>query len=277
MAKPTTFYTNLFNGINQRTKKLFIVRYSKINVNWFLLKYLKHLPPDKVHSHKLLNHETFFYGGPEYLHGLFEIFIGDIYNQKLPQNAYVLDCGGHIGLSVIYIKAICPSAQITVFEPDAQNYTLLRKNIASHQLEGIDARQEAVWIENTQLSFIQEGNMGSKIGTDSTTNTTKVTAVRLKDFLNKKVDFLKLDIEGAEYKVLKDISENLSQVSNMFIEYHGSFAENPELVEIFNIIVTAGFKFYIKEAAINYEQPFLPPKTKLNYDVQLNIFCFKKS
>jgi len=277
MAKPTTFYSNLFNGINQRTKKLFTARYSKINVNWFFLKYLKHLPPGKVHVHKLLNHPTFFYGGPEYLHGLLEIFIDDIYNQTLPQNAYVLDCGGHIGLSVIYIKSICPSAQITVFEPDSQNYSLLKKNILSHQLDGIDARQEAVWTENTKLNFIQEGNMGSKIGSDSTNNTTTVAAVRLKDFINRKVDFLKLDIEGAEYKVLKDISDNLSMVANMFIEYHGNFHQNSELVEIFEIVSNAGFKFYIKEAAVNYEQPFLPTKRELDYDIQLNIFCFRNS
>jgi hypothetical protein len=61
----------------------------------------------------------------------------------------------------------------------------------------------------------------------------------------------------------------------MFIEYHGSFAQNDELLEIFEIIVKSGFKFYIKEAAINYEHPFLQKQEKLNYDVQLNIFCFR--
>ncbi len=277
MAKPTTFYNNLFNGINQRAKKIFTAQHAKININWFLLKYLKHLPANKIHVHKLLNHQTYFYGGPEYLHGLFEIFIDGIYKQTLPQNAYVLDCGGHIGLSVIYIKSICPSAQITVFEPDSQNFFLLKKNILSHHLYGIDARQEAVWIENTKLNFIQEGNMGSKIGSDSTNNTTTVAAVRLKDFINRKVDFLKLDIEGAEYKVLKDISPNLSMITNMFIEYHGNFDQNSELVEIFKIVSNAGFKFYIKEAAVNYEQPFLQTKRELDYDVQLNIFCFRNS
>jgi hypothetical protein len=91
------------------------------------------------------------------------------------------------------------------------------------------------------------------------------------------VDFLKLDIEGAEYKVLKDITENLHYVTNMFVEYHGTFPQNNELVEIFEIISKAGFRFYIKEAANNYPYPFLPKPRKLDYDVQLNIFCFKKS
>ncbi len=162
-----------------------------------------------------------------------------------------------------------------VFEPDIQNYTLLKKNISSHNLTGIDARQEAVWVENTTLNFIQEGNMGSKIGIDSPNSNSNVKAVRLKDFLTKKIDFLKLDIEGAEYLVLKDIAENLHHVTNMFVEYHGSFSQNEELLEIFQIIVKSGFQFYIKEAAENYHQPFLPAIKKLDYDVQLNIFCFR--
>lgn len=275
MDKRNTFFQNITKGVSLRTKKLFKNPYSNVNINWLLLKYLKHLPSNKVHVHNLLKNRTFFYGGPEYLHGLKEIFLDDIYNQKLPTDAYVLDCGAHIGLSVIYVKNICPSANIVAFEPDIQNYTLLQKNISSHNLTGIDARQEAVWIEDTTLNFIQEGNMGSKIVIDSPNSNSQVKAIRLKNYINKKVEFLKLDIEGAEYVVLKDIAENLHHVGNLFIEYHGSFSQNLELLEIFQIIVKSGFKFYIKEATANYEQPFLPARRKLDYDVQLNIFCFR--
>ena len=66
------------------------------------------------------------------LHGVKEIFIEDVYYQQLPENAYILDCGAHIGLSVIYLKSICPSANIICFEPDNKNFELLQKNIASH-------------------------------------------------------------------------------------------------------------------------------------------------
>jgi len=275
MAITNSFYKNLFNGINLRVKQLFNNSHKKVNVNWFYLKYLKHLPPTKIHSHQLLDKKTFFYGGPEYLHGLQEIFIDDIYNQRLPENAFILDCGAHIGLSIIYLKSICPTANIICFEPDAKNFNLLQKNILSHHLKNIEAKNEAVWIENTSLNFIQEGNMGSKIGDNSLANTVSVKAARLKDYLKRKIDFLKIDIEGAEYKVLKDIQENLYHVQNMFIEYHGTFEQNNELLEIFEIISKAGFKFYIKEAAPVYDQPFLPKTTSGEYDVQLNLFCFR--
>ena len=151
----------------------------------------------------------------------------------------------------------------------------MQKNISSHHLKNIDAKNEAIWFENTSLNFIQEGNMASRIGIDSSANTVSVKAVRLKDYLNQKVDFLKIDIEGAEYKVIKDIANSLTDIRNMFIEYHGSFDQNNELLEIFQIIVKAGFRFYFKEAANNYDHPFLRKKTEQDYDLQLNIFCFR--
>lgn len=274
MGLSNSIYKNLLHGIRITIKKTFHNPYKKVNVNWFHLNFLKLLPPNKTHTHKLLHHKTFFQGGLEYLHGLKEIFVDGIYDQRLPEHAFILDCGAHIGLSVIYLKSICPSAKIICFEPDATNFNDLQKNILSHNLKDIDARNEAVWVENTTLNFIQQGNMGSKIG-NSDTNSVKAKAVKLKDFLNKKIDFLKLDIEGAEYIVLKDISENLINVEKMFVEYHGTFNQNNELMEILNIITKAGFHFYIKEAFPVYERPFLYKKDIDSFDLQLNIFCFK--
>jgi len=276
MPVSNSFYKNLFNGINSRIKKTINNPYKEVNINWFSLKYLKHIRADKIHSHRLLNNKTFFCGGPEYLHGLREIFLEGVYNQKLPENAYILDCGAHIGLSVIYLKSICPTANIVCFEPDAKNFDLLLKNISSHQLKNVEAKNEAVWFENTSLNFIQDGNMGSRIGANKSSHNVTVKAIRLNDYLHKKVDFLKMDIEGAEYKVLKDISNSLENVNKIFIEYHGTFEQNNELLEILDLVSKAGFKFYIKEATSVYDQPFLPKNSSREYDLQLNVFCFKK-
>lgn len=275
MALSNSLFFNLVAGINLRIKKTFTNPYRAADINWLSLKYLKHLPANKVHSHKLFQHSTFFYGGLEYLHGVREIFLEGVYNQVLPENSLIIDCGAHIGLSVIYLKKLCPTARILCFEPDEKNFDLLQKNIASHHLKNVDARNEAVWTEDTILNFVQEGSMGSKIASENRGNTISVNARRLKSYLDKKVDFLKIDIEGAEYAVLKDIAGSLYNVTKMFVEYHGTFSQNSELIEIFHLIKSAGFKFYIKEAAPVYVQPFLAKTYQSEYDIQLNIFCFR--
>jgi len=275
MDRSNSFYKNLFDGIRSRLTAAVLNPYKEVNINWFYIKYLKHVSDDKIRSHKLLNHNTFFYNGPEYLHAINEIFLQGVYKQQLPENAYILDCGANIGISAIYLKSICPGAHIICFEPDEKNFSLLEKNILSHKLKNVYAKKEAVWTENTTLSFIQDGTMGSKIGSNNSSNTISVKAIRLKELLEKKVDFLKLDIEGAEFKVLTDIAERLDNVGKMFLEYHGTFAQNKELISILQIVEGAGFKFYIKEADSVYDVPFLPKKHSSDYDLQLNIFCFR--
>ncbi|MFM6944272.1 MAG: FkbM family methyltransferase, partial [Bacteroidota bacterium] len=99
----------------------------------------------------------------------------------------------------------------------------------------------------------------------------------LTGYLQEPVDFLKLDIEGAEFEVLKSIKDYLSNITNLFIEYHGAFTQTNELVEILGMIQKAGFYVYIKEACNVYPTPFLISSKHGQFDVQLNIFCRKAS
>ena len=272
-----SFLKNITNGVQKKIKFLLANPYKEVNVNWITLKYYKHLPAGKIRVHKLFNNNLFFYSAPELLHGFKEIFIDKIYKQPLVENPYIIDCGANIGMSVIYMKQQFPQAEIIAFEPDETNFSLLNKNINSFGYSNVLLYKEAIWNENTTLQFSNESSMGSKIEMDTTSNTIAVKAVRLKDFLNRQVDFLKIDIEGAENVVLTDIADNLHFVKNMFLEYHGTFDQNKELVKMINIISDAGFNFYIKEAASIYETPFYRTRNPYtSYDVQLNIFCFRK-
>jgi FkbM family methyltransferase len=271
------FLMNVFNGSMARIRKVFHNPYRKVNIGPVFLRYLKHLPPGKLHSHKLFGHETWFVSAQEYLHGIREIFIDEIYKQTLPSNAHVLDCGANIGLSVIYLKKICPTATIIAFEPDVKNFELLQRNIASHGLQNVELKNAAVWKENTMISFEAGGTMSSKIVLNKESQQSKrIPAVRLRDYLDKKIDFLKIDIEGAEFEVLLDISSQLGVVENLFVEYHGNFGQIDQLTRLFSLFSQNGFKYYIKEATIVYDTPLLRrKKSGTLYDIQLNIFCFR--
>lgn len=274
----SSFFTKVSKGVSGRLNSFFYNPYKKLGLSWLAVKKLKHQSAGRERSFDFFGKKLFFTSPPETYHGLEEIFIGEIYRQKLEKQPYILDCGANIGLSIIYLKHIFPDAIIEAFEPDDTNFGLLQKNIASFGLQNdVLAHKVAIWKENTTLQFTADATMGSKIETGNTdAKTVTVKAVRLKDYLDKKIDFLKIDIEGAEYEVLKDIVPALGNINNLFVEYHGLFEQNAQLVEIFQLIKDAGFKFYIKEAADVYHSPFLKEKKYSNpYDVQLNIFCFK--
>jgi FkbM family methyltransferase len=271
-----SFLQNISKGISLNLKRLASNPYKKINLNWFKIKYYKHLPAGKIKTHVLFGKPLYFTDSIQLVNGLEEIFIEEMYRQELKTNPYIIDCGANIGLSVIYMKRQYPNAEIIAFEPDETNFRLLSKNIASFEFSNIDFRKEAIWIENTMLQFSSQGTMTSKIELEARFGTIDVKAVRLKDLLNREVDFLKIDIEGAEYKVLCDIADKLYHVKNMFLEYHGTFAQNKELTAMFEMISSAGFNYYIKEAAALFDYPFQrTKKSAIGYDVQLNIFCFR--
>ncbi|MBP7555181.1 MAG: FkbM family methyltransferase [Chitinophagaceae bacterium] len=267
---------NLIRGAKNLVQKKIKNPFQKVGWSWFTVKKLKHLPNRPGQTVNFLDKTIHFYSPAELVHGVTEIFVQELYAQKLGGSPYIIDCGANIGLSVIYIKKMYPGAQIVAFEPDPVNFDLLNKNVKNFNLDSVELKKEAVWIADTTLNFDGEGSMSSKISEEQGKGANLVKACRLRDYLNRTVDFLKIDIEGAEYAVLKDCHDQLKLVNNLFLEYHGSFKQGPELIEMLQWIEQAGFVFYIKEATTVFATPFSRQKTGMvPYEVQLNIFCFR--
>ena len=257
-------------------RSLFNNPFHKLGLSWLRVKELKHLPAGKLRSQNFLGGTIRFIDPAEFLHGVKEIFVDELYRQPLSPSPYIIDCGANIGLSIIYIKTHYPGASILAFEPDDQNFQLLEQNVHSYGFKDVALRKEAVWIKDTQLNFASSGSMSSHISEEGGTGTKMVNAIRLRDYLDRPVDFLKIDIEGAEYAVLGDIKDRLSVVKNMFLEYHGNFSQSSQLTEMLKWINDQGFSYYIKEAAPVFATPFQrESRAGFDYDVQLNIFCLR--
>jgi len=269
-----SFGKNIIRGFKERINKWTHNPFKEVNLNAVKLVYYKHLNPGTIRSHQLFGKTVYFSNATEFVAGLKEIFLDKIYSVKLPNHPYIIDCGANIGLSVIFMKKQYPDAEIIAFEPDSQNFELLTKNVEAGSYKNIDLRKQAVWIENTLVHFSSTGTTDSHISVQNT-GSAEVAAIRLKDLLTRKIDFLKIDIEGAEYQVIKDIAEKLDLVENMFVEYHGSFEENKQFLDMLKTISDKGFHFYFREATPVFKQPFIQPLIKPLFDVQLNIFCFR--
>ncbi len=203
-----------------------------------------------------------------------EIFKGEIYKFKTDSPApLIIDCGANIGLSVIYFKHLYPNAKIVAFEPDVEIFRVLQDNINTFRLDNVTLYPTAVWSSDTELTFQPDGSVGGRIeGVGN--NGVRVKTARLKDFINQKVDFLKIDIEGAEHEVLKDCRESLANVDYLFVEHHGIQDGEKTLGEILEIIRDAGFHYHIKEA-YPIRHPFILQERSIVYPLQLNIFAFR--
>lgn len=210
-----------------------------------------------------------------HLHSLNELFIEQIYKFNSEKtNPRIIDCGSNSGLSIIYFKKLFPNAIITGFEPDNDIFEIAKYNLSQFAINDVDLQQKAVWINTDPLIFAKFGALSGHVVEKEAANTIKIETVRLRDFLNEKVDFLKIDIEGPEYEIIKDCADKLQNVENIFVEYH-SFAENPQMIgELLIILKEAGFKVYVKEAWENMKNPYTEKKGPY-FDLQLNVFGYR--
>ena len=267
-------------GIRKRLDIIFYRPFSKFDISWFQEKLLKHANSGIEYSHLYKNRYKIIFKDPKaFLYSVKELFVEEIYKFKAQNDTpYIIDCGSYIGTSILFFKTQYPNSKILAFEPDNSNFELLNKNIKNWDLKNIEIQNAAIWIDNLGVNFIADGNMASKIDESNNTDhneNQKTKSVRLKDLLTEKIDFLKIDIEGAEYEVLLDCESKLSFVENLFIEYHGNYNEMYKLNKILNILIENNFKYYIKEAGVTFEHPFYDRENIYDFDTQLNIFAFK--
>jgi hypothetical protein len=102
-----------------------------------------------------------------------------------------------------------------------------------------------------------------------------VPTVRLRDYLNEPVEFLKLDIEGAEIDVMLDCADKLGEVAQMFVEYHGFAGKASRLLELLTAIEEAGFSVYVEQEHGPAPSPFIERPHHVGMDVQLNLYCYR--
>jgi FkbM family methyltransferase len=147
------------------------------------------------------------------------------------EDPYIIDCGSNIGMSILFFKALYPEAKVVGFEPAEHAHTLLQENIAANDLSDVQVNNLAVGREDAEVDFyFDSDNPASLImSTDPrrvarrvTKECYKVRQVQLSKYVECEVDFLKLDVEGAESAVLEELIESgaIDAIDQMVVEYH---------------------------------------------------------
>lgn len=226
-----------------------------------------------------LGRKVYYADSTSFIAGVNEIFKGDIYKFKPDSKSpLILDCGANIGLATIYLKNLYPGSRIVAFEPDQAIAKIYQQNIESFEFQNVDLHAKAVWIEETVLNFKEDGGFsGRLVDSSEPTNIDQISQVEtisLLEFLDQQVDLLKIDIEGAETEVLKQIAPLLKNVKNMFIEYHSEPDKPQTLQEILQILSESGFRYQIQEAFVS-PSPFWEIRTMVDMDLQLNVFAYR--
>ena len=213
------------------------------------------------------------------IHGLFrEIFINQCYwfitDKKEP---VIIDCGSHFGQAVIYFKMMYPDAKIICFEPDDHTFSILKHNIESNGIQDVEIHNKAVSDYDGEISFynIEDSKSSVVMSTikERVPNGVKnvAEATRLSNYINSTIDFLKMDVEGSELLVLKELKESgkLQYIKQMVIEYHHHIKEHEDnFSHTLELLEDAGFGYQI-------EAEFLYPRRRIHFQ-DILIFAYNK-
>lgn len=208
-----------------------------------------------------------------------EIFGKQIYKFSCESNnPYIIDCGANIGLSVIYFKQLFPEAIVTAFEPDSKIFNILKHNVNEvFELKDVKLIDKACSDKEGSISFYSEGADGGRFASNTDTKSIiEVRTIRLKNYLQQKVDFLKIDIEGAETDVILDCENELKNVDKIFVEYHSFIGKEQHLPEILRVLKNSSFRLHISSPGLTSSQPFIKLNTYGGMDNQLNIYGFRE-
>ena len=184
---------------------------------------------------------------------LIDVFIRqDYYFPYQATNPFIIDCGANVGFTTAYFKFRYPDATIFAFEPDPINFSLLEKNMATAKFKNVVLHKKAVAAVAEELNFGGAGTTSSLMhDSEASDNMIKVEAVTLSSYIDKPVDILKMDIEGAESQVLKelDTTNKISFVKNIIMEFHYTASNPNALGAILTMLERRNFQYHIKSVS----------------------------
>ncbi len=192
----------------------------------------------------------------------------------------IFDCGANLGHSTEIFRSSHPEASIYAYEPEPTLYKGLTERFKNHKQ--IHLFNAAVWDSDGKISFFpgRQDSGSCMLSTKKTEEPTAihVPSVRLRNQLaeHDRIDFLKIDIEGAETIVVLDCKELLNRVDRIFIEYHSFISGQQELSKILALLEELEFKYQIDEEWNRRENRWQYEDNGNNMDCQVKVFALHK-
>ena len=156
--------------------------------------------------------------------GFFRVGKGDV----------VVDVGANIGLFTISVAK--RAARIVAIEPEPANFKLLVENVKRRKLSNVLLVQKAVWKSKqlmplflapaSQAHSLINGNQRLESKLPLTVEADTIDGI-MKDLNVNRVDFVKIDVEGAEMEALKEAGETLKKASKVVVaSYHLRYGQS---------------------------------------------------
>jgi FkbM family methyltransferase len=207
----------------------------------------------------------------------------DIIERFLPkQGDIVVDIGAHMGrYTIIGAKRVGAQGKVVAIEAHPGNFEMLNRNIKLNQLTNVIPLNYAVYSKETKIKLylpdeesgytmhhsIMSNYVFTKYKDKTEDKFVEVSANTLDYFLQLEgitdVNWIKIDVEGAEFEVLKGAHNVLSNSKNisLLIEVHGKNTYEP----IIESLRSYNFKIDFEKTYENGEKHIIALKDRSSF------------
>lgn len=196
------------------------------------------------------------------------------------QGDVVVDVGAHMGrYTIISSRRVGQNGKVVAIEAHPGNFRLLTRNVKLNRLANVTALNSAVYSRKAQLKLYlpdeaQGYTMHHSVMADYLSTKYKENAKRyvevgantLDELLHsagaERVNWIKIDVEGAELEALKGASETLSANNDisLLVEIHGTETYGP----VVELLKSHNFRLEFEKTYDNGEKHIIASKASKN-------------
>ncbi len=138
----------------------------------------------------------------------------------------VIDVGAHQGRYAIqFSRRVGEKGLVLAVEPDDRNLALLNRNLELNEIHNVLSIRGACWSRREPLQFSHGSTLDLSRVRQSAAKNGDLTGLPLDDLVAevalRRLDLVKIDVEGAELEVLEGARRVLREFRpNLFVEYH---------------------------------------------------------
>ncbi len=216
-------------------------------------------------------------------YGYWECGLTKLVTKIIRPGMTVIDAGAHVGYySTLFSKLVGPNGRVFSFEPEHHNFLFLRENIVLNNLMNCTYENKAVYNSNGLIKLnLNSENLGAHSIIEKEVNSISVDieTIRLDDYfknINTKIDFIKMDIEGAEEFALAGAKNIINENPDIIIVMEFK----PTSMNVLKKVRSHGFRVFVVDHGTGHLEEFTNDGAIISYmkergNALINILCVK--
>jgi len=189
--------------------------------------------------------------------GIYEILWDEVYEHvfKVKQGDKVIDVGAEFGLfTVKAAKAVREKGLVIAIEPHSGSMAILSENVKNNNLKNVLLVQKAIGSQGGKAKLYLPYKSTLRVGKEYIDVDVDTLDNIAKELKLGKVDFIKIDVEGAELEVLRGANKILSSpnIKLAIAAYHNLSDGTPEFQKILSYLRSKRMRVWTKDSLFIY-------------------------